>query len=160
MANLFEVKFEGRHQWELSHTASDLKFDKSLMRVTRGRPTLPQFGFESDEFLIRATALFPRVRLEKIENLRALANAATKAGHGGVIVISGHAAQEARRLRNRSTTISPPIVLRADTVQAVTAIDGAVLVSPDGKCHAIASFWTVRLAPLAMHRAELGIIRR
>ena len=53
-----------------------------------------------------------------------------------MLVISDHAAEEARRLAVQSTLIRPT-VLTASLVHSLSAIDGALLVDPQGTCHAI-----------------------
>ncbi|HQU43468.1 MAG TPA: diadenylate cyclase, partial [Pirellulales bacterium] len=56
--------------------------------------------------------------------------------HGALLVISEGAAQEADRLANDCTRIRPAS-LDVETFARVTRIDGAVLLDPQGNCHAI-----------------------
>ena len=52
-----------------------------------------------------------------------------------MLVVHRHAAEEAARLVPQATMIEP-VFLREDLLGAMTNIDGAVLVAPDGRCHA------------------------
>ena len=68
--------------------------------------------------------------------LWALATAAADAEHGTMLVVSQGAATEAARLVSQALTVEPTR-LDDSLVRQVTGIDGAVLVDPSGRCHAI-----------------------
>jgi hypothetical protein len=53
-----------------------------------------------------------------------------------MVVVSDHAAEEALRLRAQATPIDP-LLMTAELMRSVTAIDGAVLLDPGGTCHAM-----------------------
>lgn len=53
-----------------------------------------------------------------------------------MLVISSAAAEEAARLAGQSTAIEP-LHLTVNEIQKLTSIDGAVLIEPTGRCHAI-----------------------
>jgi DNA integrity scanning protein DisA with diadenylate cyclase activity len=55
---------------------------------------------------------------------------------GTTVVISERARDEAVRLGNQSLRLEP-FALTPEAVPMLTAIDGAVLMDPEGRCHAI-----------------------
>jgi hypothetical protein len=56
--------------------------------------------------------------------------------YGTMIVVSDHAEDEAIRLQSQGTRIEP-VVLSDEMVRRVAAIDGALLLDSEGRCHAI-----------------------
>jgi hypothetical protein len=129
-ANLFEVRFTRHHHWELSHAGH------AMMRVAYGKPTLPRAPLNTDKLASDLRRVFRGLRPDQVERLVTLALCACKQRHGALLVIAGDAESEAKRLANQSTLIEP-ILLTEALVAAVTAIDGAVLLTPDGTCFAV-----------------------
>lgn len=78
---------------------------------------------------------------EQIKLAKTLITEASKQKHGAIIIISDHAAKEAKRLcsKNRGVRVSPPfdILKNKDIIYSVTSIDGAILLDESYKCHAI-----------------------
>lgn len=56
--------------------------------------------------------------------------------HGGVLVFSKKAKDEADRLSKVATVIDPPVSVNAYSVASLSSIDGAVLMDTDCKCYA------------------------
>ena len=67
---------------------------------------------------------------------RNLAQKATTQPNGTILVISAGAAQEAQRLTRQCFRVVPRI-MTPTVLRLVTNIDGAVLIEPNGICHAI-----------------------
>ncbi len=125
--SVFQLLVVGDGGWELYHA------DVALATVQFGAPRLPE-------------QRLPRERLDDIagrvfrewdsDALWALATAAADAEHGTMLVVSEGAAAEAVRLKSQALTVEPTR-LDDSLVRQVTGIDGAVLVDPLGRCHAI-----------------------
>lgn len=126
----FEFEVIGRGSWELRHSGV------GLMRVDNGRPSLPEPRLSRETFKDTTARIFPECGPEDLDRLWALADAASHAEHGTMLVVHRQAAEEARRLLPQSQRIEP-IHLAPGTLGAVTGIDGAVLVDPSGRCHAV-----------------------
>ena len=82
---------------------------------------------------------------EHFEVIKRIVDAASQQKHGTSIIISKYAADEAKRLAmySRGIRIEPLPLIRPDKnideklIKSLTAIDGALIISPDGICHAI-----------------------
>jgi len=126
--DVFEIAITAHATWELRGA------DGVLLRFEYRRPTLPRpildMGALVDAFerllggAVDEDALIPLVR------------AATAARHGTTLVVSADAAAEAARLGGQATTVTPTPAT-ADLLNHVAQVDGAVLVDPEGICHAI-----------------------
>lgn len=124
------VVFERHHSWEL-------RLDGTLLMVVRyGEPLLPRARIDREHFHLRFAELFGHRAGSDPDAVWAIVEAATHREHGALIVVSADAAGEARRLGAGSTRVRPRR-LPLDLVFPVTSIDGAVMLSPDGVCHAI-----------------------
>jgi hypothetical protein len=125
--SVFKLLVTGDGTWELIHAAV------TLATVQYGAPQVPQQPLRRD----RLIDVCHRVLGEyDTEALCDLADAARKAEHGTMLVISTQAEAEAARLESQAFPVQPTRL--ADSfVEKVTEIDGAVLVDPFGKCHAI-----------------------
>jgi len=128
--DLFFVDFIDHHAWQLSHARH------GLMRVQYGRPGLPAQPVAEEKLTSTISRIFKDLEEEDVNKLRALIVAATRQDHGTLLVVSDHAADEAKRLAVQSTLIKQT-GLTEELVQALSAIDGALLLDPRGDCHAI-----------------------
>jgi hypothetical protein len=126
----FEIAFLGRSAWELAHG------DARLMRVVNGLPELAEDPIDEEEFGDALQRTFGGVAIEAFERLLRIALEAARQRHGTTVVITGGARQEALRLGAQSLRIHP-LELTTRTVGLVSGIDGALLVDPEGVCHAI-----------------------
>lgn len=124
---VFVVTFTSRGVWELSHAGV------ALLSVKDGTPSLPTHVLDEDYFSALVDRLFPDA--DKAALLEA-ARAAGKHKHGAMLVISANAADEAQRLSPQSWSVEPAH-LSPELVTQLTDMDGAVLIDPTGRCHAI-----------------------
>ncbi len=128
--NLFEIKFLGHHHWELAHAGS------TLMRVRYGLPYLPKPSAYEGKLPKDLPRLFSEISEDDIELLVSLVREAEKEAHGTLLVVTPSALEEASRLRAQATLINP-LRLTPELLSNLTPIDGAVLIDPQGYCHAI-----------------------
>lgn len=124
---VFEVSVLGRGAWDLSHCGY------ALLSVRDGIARLPVHSFDAPLFEDVVKRLFPDADINVLVDL---ARAAGQNEHGAMLVISGNAVGEAHRLSPQAWVVEPTS-LCADLLRQLTAMDGAVLVDPQGKCHAI-----------------------
>ena len=128
--DLFSINFLSHHKWELIHAG------QSMMVVDFGQPRLPAAPINEKKFKSDLRRLFSAIDGSDVELLWSLALAATEQKHGTILVISNAAAEEAGRLARQSTVIEP-LNLTVNEMLSLTAIDGAILIEPNGRCHAI-----------------------
>ena len=128
--NLFEVRFLGHASWELDHASA------VLMRVVNGLPRLPRADLDEDVFREDLARTFGHLDARRFDRLWALALEAIRQRRGTTVVISEKAREEAVRLGNQALRIDP-LPLTPATVPLLSAIDGAILLDPDGTCFAI-----------------------
>lgn len=124
---VFSVSFTARGVWEFSHAG------KALLIVRDGIPHLPTPTLDEDYLADLVSRLFSEADQDA---LREAAQAAGSHRHGAMLIISGDAAGEAERLSPQSWSIEPTR-LTSQLLTQLTDMDGAVLVDPQGRCHAI-----------------------
>lgn len=127
---VFEVAFLKGNAWELRHDRVP------LMRVLGGVPELPRDPIQRSDFDVLCQRVLGDALGLDADALWASVEAARTQRHGTLLVISTGAAAEAARLSGQSTPLDP-VALTPDFVHAVSAIDGAILVDPQGTCHAV-----------------------
>lgn len=123
----FGVRFLGTARWQLDHAGSP------LLDVEHGAPRLPRPRMDQTAF---ATSLQAHFRDANVEALWRVVEAAQEQHHGTMVVVSGEATTEARRLAPQLVRIDPKPLDAADVLR-LSAIDGALLLDPDGRCHAL-----------------------
>lgn len=127
--DLFEVTFSEHYTWSVSHGGN------VLLRVAHNKPLalLPRL----DEIKVAGdlSRIFDGLAEEGARNLVRLIHEATELGHGAQIVISSQAASEARRLSPQATLITP-VATTPELIRKLCAVDGAVVLDPQGFCHA------------------------
>jgi hypothetical protein len=128
--DLFVISIPAHHTWELIHS------NHVLMRVAYGEPALPKQRIDPTRFSSDLKRIFAGVGELDAEQLWRLTVAAMEQRHGTMLMVTRDAESEANRLRDQCTGIEP-IVLDPATLGLVSAIDGAILLSPGGICHAI-----------------------
>jgi hypothetical protein len=128
--DLFEMRVLGNHHWELNHAG------KVLMRVRYGVPYLPRLSFDEGKLRRDFIRIFKSITADDIDRLVMLIRAAEEASHGALLIINENAAEESHRLRKQGSPIVA-CVLTPDLLRPLTTIDGAILLSPDGRCHGI-----------------------
>ena len=127
---LVTVHFTNHYSWEVSHAGH------VLMRVVSNTPRLPQGQVAADNFARVIRIVFPELSVDSTDYLWDLAQKATTQPTGTILVISTGAAQEAQRLTRQCFRVVPRIITPT-VLRLVTNIDGAVLIEPNGICHAI-----------------------
>ena len=126
----FVFNVMSRGVWELSHN------DVPLLRMSNTRPSLPQPRLDATHFKSVARRLFTGISDNDADVLWGLAESASVASHGTMLVVHQNAKDEAARLTPQAQQVQPQL-LDATVLAAVTNIDGAVLVDPNGTCHAV-----------------------
>ncbi len=142
---LFEIIFQGHHHWELSHSG------KPLMGVKYGQPFLPKQSFDEQKLSYNLSRIFNGISNTQIANIIHLVKQAEQESHGTMLVITDDAEQEAQRLKTQCTVLEP-CKINPKLLRQLTPIDGAILLSPDGVCHAIG----VILDGMATKRGDPG----
>ena len=127
---LVTVHFTNHYSWEVSHAGH------VLMRVVSNTPRLPQGQVAADNFARVIRIVFPDLNVDGTDYLWDLAQKATTQPNGTILVISAGAAHEAQRLTRQCFRVVPRI-MTPTVLRLVTNIDGAVLIEPNGICHAI-----------------------
>ena len=128
--SLVTVHFTNHYSWEMSHDG------QVLMRVVSNTPRLPQGRVAADNFARIVRIVFPALDVDSTDYLWDLAQKATTQPTGTILVITPGAAAEARRLTRQCFRVVPRI-MTPTVLRLVTNIDGAVLIEPNGMCHAI-----------------------
>jgi hypothetical protein len=128
--DLFEVRILGHHHWELRYG------NQPLTTVRYGLPELPKHPFDEEKLRSDLSRLFGSLSRTSLDNLVTLVRQAERESHGTTLIISETAATEAQRLASQATPISP-CELTPDLLTHLTPIDGAILIDPQGVCHAI-----------------------
>lgn len=126
---VYVARVVGNGSWELRHGA------QPLLRVDNGHPTLPQDQIDDDTFVEIFSRVFPDQDVQGRSAVWELARACTQQRHGTMLVVHPDAAAEGERLLPQAHLVEATR-LSARTLTAMTKVDGAVLVSPDGTCHA------------------------
>jgi hypothetical protein len=129
-AGQFLVAFTGQHRWRLSLGP------RVLMEVTYGQPHLPKERLNAVDFRRTVERTFPAMDGDDVGTLWALVSAATEQRHGTMVVVSTGAEREAARLGTQAIATAPTLLTPA-LMRLITAIDGAVLIDPGNRCHAI-----------------------
>lgn len=128
--DLFRFSVVEQGVWSLSH------HDAPLLRVANGHPQLPRPRMSPSLFVDSMRRVFVDVDDDDIRSIWRLAQTAVNQGKGTMLVVTTAAEQEARRLAPQALAIDPqPIGSRM--LRSLTKIDGAVLLTPDGTCHAV-----------------------
>ncbi len=127
-ADVFEVAITGHATWELRGAGG------VLLRFEYRQPSLPRPILDMSALV----DTFERLLGDAISKdvLIPLVEAAMRAHHGTTLVVSADAASEAVRLGGQATTITPTLAT-VELLDHVAQIDGAVLIDPEGTCHAI-----------------------
>lgn len=124
--DIIEVTITGHGKWEAS-----VNGDK-FVRVADSNATIPSRPIEFEELEDIAERIIGNTNTKGIWDI---IQAAQDSGHGTTIVVSKDPEVEATRLGNEGMTIEPDYLEPAQIVR-LAAIDGAVMVGPDGRCHA------------------------
>lgn len=134
----FLLKVVGRGSWTLQHGQTP------LLVVNDGQPAIPRDRLSRRDFDDAVERLFGAD--QDPEPLWALADAASRQAHGTMLVVHAAAAEEAVRLSPPAMRVEPAR-LSPSSLLAVSSIDGAILVDPEGSCHAVGTILDGRAEP-------------
>lgn len=127
---VFRVRVVGNGSWELWHDGG------ALLRVDHGQPSLPLDRIDDEAFVETFSRVFPDAGDDARDAVWSLAQACTGQRKGTMLVVHPDARAEGERLLPQAQLVEPTRLGRR-ALRAMTKIDGAVLVSPDGTCHAV-----------------------
>lgn len=125
---IYSVKVVGRGSWQLAH------HELPLLRIDNGIARLPQARISREKFFDTVERIYGDAG--DAQALWDLTLAAAEQQHGTMLVVHRNADSEAGRLAPQALSIEPR-GLEAEALASLTSIDGAILVSPDGNCHAV-----------------------
>ena len=128
--DLFAVNFITHYAWELQHGPN------LLLRAHYGLPGLPRNRLSRVSFRRDLKRTFGLTDAPKVERLWDVVLEASHQKHGTLLVITTEALAEADRLKLQCTLVEP-VPLTPFITRLVTAIDGAVLLDPEGYCYSI-----------------------
>ncbi|MEB0286206.1 hypothetical protein QN355_06540 [Cryobacterium sp. 10S3] len=126
--NHIEITVTGRGQWALGIP------DMALLAVENGTASLPRDRINRTKFLDTVDRVFGGAGDGAA--LWALTEAAVQQQHGTMLVVHADAEAEAERLAPQALAITPR-ALSQHSLSSLSAIDGAILVTPDAQCHAV-----------------------
>ena len=124
--DVVEMSITGHARWEVS-----VNGDK-FVRVAYGKTTIPHRTIESKELEDVAGRIIGSTNTRLIWEI---VQAAQESGHGTMIVVSADPESETTRLRGDGMVIEPDY-LKPEEIVRLGSVDGAVIVGPDGRCHA------------------------
>jgi hypothetical protein len=125
--SIFAANIVQRGRWELHHA------DTALLAMRDGVATLPSGPLDIQYFREIVDRLLPSA---SISSLVKFAQAAGSHSHGAMLIVSSDAAGEAERLHPQASRVNPAVVSPGVLVQ-LTAMDGGIIIDPQGFCHAI-----------------------
>jgi DNA integrity scanning protein DisA with diadenylate cyclase activity len=130
--DLFVIHFVTHYAWEFEHAG------QVLMRARYGLPMLPRPRLNKLRFKKELKRTFDGLitKTEQATRLWEVVLEASKQPKGTLLVITTEALAEADRLKLQCTLIEP-VPLTPLITQLITAIDGAVLLDPEGYCYSI-----------------------
>jgi hypothetical protein len=127
--DVFEIRFAKHYCWDLYHN------ENHMMRVSYGCPQLPRADDISARFREIISRTFRGNSTLNTDRLWRLVDAVRQTGQGSTIVIAENAGGEASRLAAQSLEIDP-VDGSFGLVQMISAVDGAIMLDPQGRCHA------------------------
>ena len=121
-----EVSITGHATWEAS-----VNGDK-FVRVAYGKATIPNQPIELNELKDIAERTIGNANTRRIWGI---VQAAKESGQGATIVVSQDPEAETARLSGEGMPIEPDY-LDPEAIVRLGSVDGAVIIGPDGRCHA------------------------
>ena len=121
-----KIAIEGHAKWSLSID------DTTLIRVSYEHATLPKQILDKDFFRDIAKRTVGTIEVERIWGIF---QSALNADHGTTIVVSADPVTEIKRLAREALPIKPEYLDHED-VARLGRVDGAIILGPDGRCHA------------------------
>ena len=121
-----KISIEGHARWSISID------DTVLMRVRYEHSALPRPILDKDLFVDVAKRTVDAV---EVERLWGVFQRALQDDHGTTIVVSKNPTAEIKRLAQQALPINPEYLEHGD-VARLGRVDGAIVLGPDGRCHA------------------------
>jgi hypothetical protein len=125
----YSLEILGEGRWQVTDSTGP------LLDVSFGRPSLPAERLSRETFDDTAGRIFVANSDLDRDRLWEAIRAAQDSDHGALLVVSQDADKEAARLAGQALLIAP-VVPTPDVLDGLVRIDGAVLLAPDGTCHA------------------------
>ncbi|HFU4565413.1 TPA: DNA integrity scanning protein DisA nucleotide-binding domain protein [Bacillus cereus] len=125
----FCIKFKSHGKWNLEQPIG-----RRIMDVSYGTPRLPKSPITQDKYNSKFKEIFKECSSDATWRV---VEAARKQEHGTMVVITDHAKEETKRLSNQAFSFQHIKQFPVEFAKNFTSIDGAILLSPKGKCHAI-----------------------
>jgi hypothetical protein len=117
-----------------SHATWEVIVDgTSYVKVAYGRASLPRPLVDFSKFADTAARTVGWIDTDRIWRI---IQAAQVSGHGTTLVVSGDPAGETARLGTHAIPIEPEALDPTDVVR-LGRVDGAIILGPDGRCHAL-----------------------
>ena len=120
------ISIEGHARWSISIDGT------ALMRVNYEHAALPQQILDKDVFTDVAKRTVDAVEVDRIWEI---VQCALQDDHGTTIVVSKNPTAEINRLAQQSLPIKAEYLEHSD-VARLGRVDGAIMLGPDGRCHA------------------------
>lgn len=130
----YVVDFVDRGQWSLRRPDGGV-----LMRHANGRAMIPSAKIEFNLFSERFALEFPAASRADAQVVYGLIQGAAQQEHGTTLVVVDDASSEAARLQPGVFQLERPRRLQGPELERLAAMDGALLLDPQGQCHAIAA---------------------
>ncbi len=121
-----KLSIEGHAMWSISID------DTALMRVSYEHAELPRQILDKDLFADVAKRTVDAVEVDRIWEI---VQRALQDDHGTTIVVSKNPAAEIKRLAQQALPIKPEYLEHSE-VARLGRVDGAIVLGPDGRCHA------------------------
>jgi len=126
----FSVEFTEHHRWQLTLDG------ECLMHVRYGLPSIPSDLVDRSYLEELYREFFPDCAEQDLKRFLKMADVAIEQRYGTMLVVTEEASTEAVRLESQGTRVEPTL-LTSSLVRLVTSLDGAVLLDPQGFCHAV-----------------------
>ena len=121
-----EISVNGRANWDLAVGG------KCLMKVAYGHASIPTSIIPISKFVDNAIRTVGPLDIPKVWSI---VQRAQECGHGTTLVVCRNPSEEVRRLGGEAVAITPTELEPTD-IGRLCKIDGALIIGPDGRCHA------------------------
>jgi hypothetical protein len=128
--DVYEARILGHHRWQLVHA------EQVLMQVSYGLPSLQKAPLDPTRLIGDLKRLFPDIDPADAGRIVELVETVSNRATGALLIVTPDAEIEATRLSAQATPIAPTPLTPALITQ-LTAIDGAILLTPTAEAHAI-----------------------
>jgi len=124
------IQFQYHGVWELRQGG------RVIVQINALNDALTSSGLSEERFITDVQKVFGPLPHAELQHLWSLIAAASRQSRGTNVLISTHAAIEAKRFNNQCTRVRP-VKLTPLLMERLTAIDGTVVIDTHGICYAI-----------------------